>query len=459
MRGADADAEVAAAAATATRANDARGGRAEDANDDDDDDDGRGSPVDTSGSEDGGAHRDDARREAKTGGDARRDVAAAAAAATTTTTTTRGDDDDDDDDDDDAVDRSFDAERTVPPALESILLDVAREEEDLEEEEEEEEDAAVGPSSWDPHAAGFGLPLTTPRASMRITSMPRAKVLDSAAVARACGGGRRGYRTTKDLVVDRDRRDDDDEVLKERRSPRERGRMGTSHAFAASSSSSLRDCVHATLRGKGFRDVDVASIETDDDGALPEVLRVLDVSDNHLADLGALAGLSALTHLVAPCNAVAVASLPTPTSYSTVHIPPFASLRVLDVSFNRLDCKCFEPLSTIATLRSLNLSGNAISKARSIMFTLVPIRPRRRGERRSLRTLLSPGASLRPGSLGFNPDTPRHLPFNSATDAFQLHPDLEGAAGRALRRRDGGREERDARTPSRVRRQRGRGGV
>jgi hypothetical protein len=387
-----------------------------DANDDDDDDDGRGSPVDTSGSEDGGAHRDDARREAKTGGDARRDVAAAAAATTTTTTTTRGDDDDDDDDDD-AVDRSFDAERTIPPALESILLDVAREEEDLEEEEEEEEDAAVGPSSWDPHAAGFGLPLTTPRASMRITSMPRAKVLDSAAVARACG------------------------------------------AFAASSSSSLRDCVHATLRGKGFRDVDVASIETDDDGALPEVLRVLDVSDNHLADLGALAGLSALTHLVAPCNAVAVASLPTPTSYSTVHIPPFASLRVLDVSFNRLDCKCFEPLSTIATLRSLNLSGNAISKARSIMFTLVPIRPRRRGERRSLRTLLSPGASLRPGSLGFNPDTPRHLPFNSATDAFQLHPDLEGAAGRALRRRDGGREERDARTPSRVRRQRGRGGV
>ena len=417
MRGADADAEVAAAAATATRANDARGGRAEDANDDDDDDDGRGSPVDSLGSEDGGAHRDDARCEAKTGGDARRDVAAAAATTTTTTTTTRGDDDDDDDDDDDAVDRSFDAERTIPPALESILLDVAREEEDLEEEEEEEEDAAVGPSSWDPHAAGFGLPLTTPRASMRITSMPRAKVLDSAAVARACG------------------------------------------AFAASSSSSLRDCVHATLRGKGFRDVDVASIETDDDGALPEVLRVLDVSDNHLADLGALAGLSALTHLVAPCNAVAVASLPTPTSYSTVHIPPFASLRVLDVSFNRLDCKCFEPLSTIATLRSLNLSGNAISKARSIMFTLVPIRPRRRGERRSLRTLLSPGASLRPGSLGFNPDTPRHLPFNSATDAFQLHPDLEGAAGRALRRRDGGREERDARTPSRVRRQRGRGGV
>ena len=40
-------------------------------------------------------------------------------------------------------------------------------------------------------------------------------------------------------------------------------------------------------------------------------------------------------------------------------------------------------------------------------YTLVPIRPRSRGERRSLRTF--PGASLRPGSLAFNPDTPRRL--------------------------------------------------
>ena len=54
-------------------------------------------------------------------------------------------------------------------------------------------------------------------------------------------------------------------------------------------------------------------------------------------------------------------------------------------------------------------------RARSL--TLVPIRPRRRGGRRSLRTF-SPGVSLRPGSLAFNPDTPRRLstplltPFN-----------------------------------------------
>ena len=51
-------------------------------------------------------------------------------------------------------------------------------------------------------------------------------------------------------------------------------------------------------------------------------------------------------------------------------------------------------------------------------YTLVPIRPRRRGERRSLRTL--PVASLRP-SHAFNP-RPRRL--STPTDAFQLHPDI-----------------------------------
>ena len=52
-------------------------------------------------------------------------------------------------------------------------------------------------------------------------------------------------------------------------------------------------------------------------------------------------------------------------------------------------------------------------------LTLVPIRPRRRGERRSLRTF--PGASLRP-SLAFNP---RHRRLSTSTDAFQLHPAAE----------------------------------
>ena len=62
-------------------------------------------------------------------------------------------------------------------------------------------------------------------------------------------------------------------------------------------------------------------------------------------------------------------------------------------------------------------------------LTLVPVRPRRRGERRSLRTLL-PGASLHPGSLAFNPDTPRRLstplltPFNSTPTNLKNAPPL-----------------------------------
>ena len=64
---------------------------------------------------------------------------------------------------------------------------------------------------------------------------------------------------------------------------------------------------------------------------------------------------------------------------------------------------------------------------RRAFCTLVPIRPRRRGERRSLRTF--PGVSLRP-HLAFNP-RPRRL--STLTDAFQLHPDIR-SYGTALRR-------------------------
>ena len=55
-------------------------------------------------------------------------------------------------------------------------------------------------------------------------------------------------------------------------------------------------------------------------------------------------------------------------------------------------------------------------KTGAFYFTLVPIRPRRRGERRSLRTFAI--VSLRP-HLAFNP-RPRRL--STPTDAFQLHP-------------------------------------
>ena len=65
-------------------------------------------------------------------------------------------------------------------------------------------------------------------------------------------------------------------------------------------------------------------------------------------------------------------------------------------------------------------------------YTLVPVRPRRRGERRSLRAL--PVASLRPHPA-FNP-RPRRL--STPTDACQLHPDiaLYGTTLRLPRERD-----------------------
>ena len=89
----------------------------------------------------------------------------------------------------------------------------------------------------------------------------------------------------------------------------------------------------------------------------------------------------------------------------------------------------------------------------AFMFTLVPIRPRSRGERRSLRTLSS-GASLRPRSpAGFNPDTPRRLstplltPFNSTpiSSLVRNDPQRNGSA-------------RSSTTPSGERRGRRRGG-
>jgi WD40 repeat protein len=100
----------------------------------------------------------------------------------------------------------------------------------------------------------------------------------------------------------------------------------------------------------------------------------------------------------------------------------------------------------VATGARVGVAEGHAAEARS-SITLVPIRPRSRGERRSLRTF-SPADSLRPGSLAFNPDTPRAMPFNSASDAFQLHPDvrsygrLPSGVRRAVR---AGRERRRAR--------------
>jgi hypothetical protein len=81
--------------------------------------------------------------------------------------------------------------------------------------------------------------------------------------------------------------------------------------------------------------------------------------------------------------------------------------------------------------RSASFGGFGAGRHRRALsgafYTLVPIRPRWRGERRSLRTF--PGVSLRP-PLAFNPRLRR---LSTPPDAFPLHPDF-ALYGMALRR-------------------------
>ena len=80
-------------------------------------------------------------------------------------------------------------------------------------------------------------------------------------------------------------------------------------------------------------------------------------------------------------------------------------------AFHAIPCKGEKDIAKSAFVLESETSGSGA------FYTLVPIRPRSRGGRRSLRTL--PGASLRP-PLAFNP-RPRRL--STPTDAFELHPD------------------------------------
>jgi hypothetical protein len=99
-----------------------------------------------------------------------------------------------------------------------------------------------------------------------------------------------------------------------------------------------------------------------------------------------------------------------------------------------------------------------ISTTRGAFYTLVTIRPRWRGERRSLRTFA--GVSLRP-RLAFN-TRPRCL--STPTDAFQLHPDVRSYGPSTLseqnrvdrvRVRPAARERRGVESAADVRRVRG----
>ena len=84
--------------------------------------------------------------------------------------------------------------------------------------------------------------------------------------------------------------------------------------------------------------------------------------------------------------------------------------------------------ATTATTASASASrwrATTVGASSGAFYTLVPIRPRSRGERRSLRTF--PGVSLRP-PLAFNP-RPRRL--STPPDAFELHPDKRPSEGSA----------------------------
>ena len=75
----------------------------------------------------------------------------------------------------------------------------------------------------------------------------------------------------------------------------------------------------------------------------------------------------------------------------------------------------------------LGVAAIAPRRRAGAFYTLVPIRPQWRGERRSLRTFA--GASLRP-ALAFNP-RPRRL--STPTDAYELHPDIRSYGPSTLR--------------------------
>jgi hypothetical protein len=97
----------------------------------------------------------------------------------------------------------------------------------------------------------------------------------------------------------------------------------------------------------------------------------------------------------------------------------------LTILTRAFDAACASCTAATCPPTAHSLAGLALGLGASHL-TLVPIRPRRRGERRSLRTFAV--VSLRPGSLAHNPDAPRRLstplltPFNSTPTFARMDP-------------------------------------
>ena len=82
-----------------------------------------------------------------------------------------------------------------------------------------------------------------------------------------------------------------------------------------------------------------------------EHLKIMDLSDNFLADLAPLALLESLTHLFAPGNVL---------RHIDLHHGPFHQLETLDLSFNHLEGDCLDVLGEFPRLKSLDLSNNRL---------------------------------------------------------------------------------------------------
>ena len=116
--------------------------------------------------------------------------------------------------------------------------------------------------------------------------------------------------------------------------------------------------------------------------------------------------------------------------------PPASRFRLTSTLLRRFFVRAVWAITLVRLRASEELDAARKEHAKTFKGAsraLVPVRPRWRGERRSLRTL-SPGASLRPHLAGFNPDAHTSTPFNSASDAFQLHPDIIARMERPLAR-------------------------
>jgi len=105
------------------------------------------------------------------------------------------------------------------------------------------------------------------------------------------------------------------------------------------------ECERAVLTGAFYSDVEVEDLFHFTE------LRMLDLGDNRIPDLAALARLPAPVDLRLPCN-----------NLHAVTVPPgaFATLKSLDLSYNSLEAEALAALAPLPSLENLDLTCNCI---------------------------------------------------------------------------------------------------